>query len=82
MTVYIDDAFIPYGRMKMCHMVADSEEELHEMADKIGMKRKWFQEGKVPHYDVSKGKRELAIELGVTEITTKELVEMFIGKRQ
>lgn len=43
MTVYIDDAYLPYGRMKMCHMIADTEEELHQTALRIGMKRSWFQ---------------------------------------
>lgn len=76
MPVYVDDVFIPYGRMKMCHMIADTEEELHEMADKIGMRRAWFQAGNRPHYDVSKGKRKLAVENGAIEITIKELVAM------
>ena len=43
MTVFIDNANIPYKRMIMCHMVADTLEELHIMADAIGVKRKWFQ---------------------------------------
>ena len=74
MTVYVDNVFIPYGRMKMCHMIADTEEELHEMADKIGMQRAWFQAGSRPHYDISKSRRILAIEHGAIEITIKELV--------
>jgi len=74
--VYVDDVFIPHGRMKMCHMIADTEEELHEMADKIGMRRTWFQSESRPHYDVSKSKRILAIENGAIEITIKELVAM------
>ena len=74
MPVYVDDVFIPFGRMKMCHMIADTEEELHEMAGKIGMKREWFQSGFRPHYDVSKSKRKLAIESGAVEVTVQELV--------
>ncbi len=38
MTVYVDDMKVKYGRMIMCHMVADTINELHEMADKIGIK--------------------------------------------
>ena len=76
MPVYVDDVFIPFGRMKMCHMIADTEEELHEMASRIGMKREWFQEGSRPHYDVSMGKRKLAVECGVIEITAGEIVKL------
>lgn len=74
MSVYVDDVFIPYGRMKMCHMIADTEDELHDMAARIGMKRKWFQGGDRPHYDVSMSRRKLAVEQGAVEITIKELV--------
>lgn len=81
MPVYIDDVFIPYGRMKMCHMIADTEEELHNMANKIGMRREWYQTGNYPHYDVSKSKRVLAIELGAIEITTRELVTHIQNRR-
>lgn len=77
MTVYIDNAFLPYGRMLMCHMIADTEEELHKMAEKIGIERRWYQsKSSVPHYDVSKGKRILAIALGAQEVTSKELVKI------
>ncbi|MBA7526217.1 hypothetical protein ES705_18378 [subsurface metagenome] len=74
MPVYVDDMFIPFGRMKMCHMAADTEEELHAMADRIGMKREWFQEGSIPHYDVSMSRRKLAVEHGAVEVTVRELV--------
>ena len=47
MTVYVDDMYrYPmgrYGRMKMSHLVADSEAELLAMADKIGLARRWIQ---------------------------------------
>lgn len=41
--VYVDTYNAKYGRMTMCHMMADSEEELLTMADTIGVKRKWLQ---------------------------------------
>lgn len=40
MAVYVDDMYIiplgQFGNMKMSHMIADTKEELLEMADKIG----------------------------------------------
>ena len=76
MSVYVDKARHPYRRMIMCHMIADTEEELHQMADKIGVKRKWFQKhSSFPHYDICKTKRKLAVENGAIEVTPKELVK-------
>lgn len=73
MTVYVDNMHeFPIGkykRMKMCHMVADTLIELDEMAEKIGINRKWFQGD---HYDICKSKRELAINNGAKEITMRE----------
>lgn len=43
MTVYVDNMKTSYGCMKMCHMAADSNQELLEMVDKIGVSKKWIQ---------------------------------------
>lgn len=43
MSVFVDDARLPYGRMLMCHMWADTLDELLGMADRIGVKRRWLQ---------------------------------------
>ena len=52
--------------MKMSHMIADTEAELHAMAARIGVARRWYQGD---HYDVSLGKRALAVKAGAIEIT-------------
>ena len=54
----------------MCHMVADTESELHEMAGRIGVARKWYQGD---HYDIALSKRAIAVSLGAVEITWREL---------
>ena len=78
MAVYVDDAFIPFRRMKMCHMVADTVEELHEMAEKLGL-RKWFQKDpRMPHYDICKSKREEAVALGAREISYRWDLTRFV----
>lgn len=74
--VYIDDAKIPYRGMLMCHMFADSIEELHKMADKIGLRRSWFQRGsRLEHYDVCLSKRALAVRHGAILVDTKWVKE-------
>jgi hypothetical protein len=74
MTVYVDDMNSSYGRMKMCHMIADTDEELHAMADTIGVARKWHQ---APprhdsHYDIASSKKALAIVAGAVSITWRQ----------
>ena len=74
MTVYVGPSIYPYGRMIMCHMAADSLEELHEMASKIGVRR-WFQDGFRPHYDICKSKRKTAISFGAIDSDEKTIIE-------
>ena len=76
MTVYVDDAKNPYGRMKMSHMIADSLDELHRMATKIGIQLRHFQDKDIPHYDVCQSKKKLAMQLGAVEVSSQELVRI------
>lgn len=82
MTVYVDDMYKStmgqFGRMKMSHMIADTEEELHTMADKIGVARKWYQGN---HYDIAMSKREEAIAFGAKEITLRQCSMMSRNRR-
>lgn len=76
MAVYVDSGKITYRRMKMCHMMADSLDELHAMADKIGINRKWFQPESSPHYDICQSKKALAIKHGAIEADRNKIVEL------
>lgn len=80
MSVYVDRSIYGYGRMIMCHLIADTPEELHEMAAKIGVARKWFQDPQTmnvsfPHYDIAKSKRALAVAAGAVECDRRAFVE-------
>lgn len=78
MSVYVDRAIWNYGRMTMCHMIADSPEELHAMADCIGVARRWFQQppkASFWHYDIAKSKRALAVAAGAIECDRNAFVE-------
>lgn len=82
MGVYVDKEQNPFGRMKMCHMLADTEEELHAMAKRIGMRREWFQPKSSPHYDVCLSRRAKAIEFGAKEIGREETVALIRKLRE
>lgn len=70
MAVYADDMNAKFGRMTMCHMFADSTEELLAMADKIGVQRKWLQHPHTirEHFDICLSKKAKAIQFGASEI--------------
>lgn len=85
MTVYVDDMKAEFGRMKMCHMLADSDEELHAMADAIGVARKWWQspaKTSGSHYDIALSKRALAVAAGAVEITLRQAAAMNARRRK
>lgn len=59
------------------HMVAtESEEELHKFAQKMGLKRKWFQtSGRFPHYDLTtKRKINQALAAGAKQVPIKDIM--------
>jgi hypothetical protein len=86
MAVYVDDMYLTplgrYGRMKMSHMIADTTEELLQMADKIGVARKWLQyPGHFKeHFDIAFSMRTKAIEAGAIPITMRELSEKIVAR--
>lgn len=83
MTVYVDDMRAAVGRMVMCHMIADSTEELLAMADRIGVSRRWLQKAGTTHehFDISLTKRAAAVAAGAREITMAELGAILVTRR-
>lgn len=84
MTVYVDPLFEATPRTaqarahgkKWCHMTVgygDDLEELHRMAESIGLKRKYFQSHAwYPHYDLIPSKRRLAVSKGAVSISNDD----------
>lgn len=79
--VYVDPlmnhGWLMYGRnIPNCHLFADTIDELHVFALKIGMKIEWFQDKKkLPHYDLTPDRRARAVRAGAREVSKYELVE-------
>jgi hypothetical protein len=72
-----------FGRMVMCHMIADTDEELHAMADRIGVARKWHQDTlSGSHYDIALSKRALAVKAGAVEVIFRQAGAMCAIRRE
>jgi hypothetical protein len=86
MPVYVDDMFRyamglyrRRGRSyRMSHMISDTDNELHAMAQRIGVNRKWHQGD---HYDITMTKRKLAIKHGAIPITLRICAIMIANRR-
>jgi len=80
--VYVDNARLPYGRMVMCHMMADTGWELSLMLDQIGVPEKWIQKRGTwrEHADICLAKRALAIRCGALKVSSRNLARLLKTK--
>lgn len=82
MAVYVDDMFKSrLGRFRgyrMSHMVADSHDELMEMAERLGLKPQWIQNPgtRKEHFDIPEDKRVEAIRHGAVAVSMRDLVRI------
>ncbi len=76
MAVYVNKLRRRFGGLMLCHLLADTEQELHAMAVRLGLDRCLFQPGDLPHYDISPGKRALALATGAVEIDRRQLAKL------
>lgn len=75
--VYIDDAGVSkYGR-GWFHLTADSLDELHAFAVRIGLPARAFHRGaRHPHYDVTAAQRLSALRSGARAVSPREVVRI------
>ncbi|MGB3500004.1 MAG: DUF4031 domain-containing protein [Mesorhizobium sp.] len=79
MAVYVDDPIWPHAGRLWCHMLADSEDELHAFAARLGLKRSSYQGPPVtknPHYDLTAFERNRALRIGAVAVTRHEIVQI------
>lgn len=86
MTVYVDqirtydmNQIKPPARRwgtRWCHMTADTLDELHAFAKKLGLSASYYQPHRLEmlcHYDLTPGRRQMAIKKGAVPRTLDEL---------
>lgn len=72
MAVLVDEARWPWRGRRWAHLVSDSNyDELHELAQSIGLRRIGFQGD---HYDVDETDRARALAAGAVPVNSRELV--------
>ena len=70
MAVYVDDAVFPWRGRRWAHLMADSLDELHAFAERLGIPRRAFQDRHSgAHYDVDTALRAEALRLGAVAIS-------------
>jgi hypothetical protein len=80
MAVYVDDAIWHRHGRTWCHLLADSEDELHRFARAIGLHRMSYQgppKTSAPHYDLTSYERRLAIRRGAVVCDRAAIVTIF-----
>jgi hypothetical protein len=71
-TCLVDECRWPWRGRLWCHLVSDRDlDELHAMADAVGVPRRSFQGD---HYDLHEDARTEALALGAVAVTSRELV--------
>ena len=67
---------------EFCHLLADERAELHEMADRLGMPRRFFQDHPWRwHYDLPSHLRPDAVRFGAIEIELRAVGRLLRDRR-
>jgi hypothetical protein len=61
---------------------ADTLEELHAFAARLGLRREWFQVRSTPHYDLTSGRAASATKLGAVTLDRRTFVRRLRANRE
>jgi hypothetical protein len=90
MTVYVDE-LLNFGwklrgrEVASCHLFTDQVDlsELHDLAERIGMQRAWFQVSRTaPHYDRTAARRRAAIDAGAVAVDRRQASTIWRARRE
>ena len=72
--IYIDTLqSYPGKRKKYAHMMADTLSELHEFAERIGVKKHFFHKD---HYDIREFEYNIVAHAGAKVVRPRELIDL------
>lgn len=86
MTVRVDELKVWPTKIRCfkggsAHLTADNIVDLHLFAAKLGLRREWFQDGRIPHYDLTPAKHALALALGAVFVSARDQARARIAAR-
>jgi Protein of unknown function (DUF4031) len=77
LAVYVDEPVWEWRGRRWCHLLADTEEELHAFAAELGLRRAWFQHKPErpwqDHYDLPEEVRREAVRAGAVEVDMRQV---------
>ncbi len=77
MAILVDTPIWPFRGRVWCHLVSDtSYDELHALAEQLGIPRRGFQGD---HYDLPAEMRDAAIALGAEPVEGRELITRLLA---
>lgn len=90
MAIYVDSleswGWVLRGRqVRSCHMFTDAVdlEQLHLFAERIGMRRAWFQDHRIaPHYDLTPSRRAAAVLHGAIAVGRRDASNIWRTRRE
>jgi hypothetical protein len=85
LAVYVDQPVWEWRGRHWCHLLADTDEELHTLAAALGLKRQWFQHSPErpwkDHYDIPDELRGEALRAGAVEVDLRHVAAHLRARR-
>jgi hypothetical protein len=86
LAIYVDSRSWNWRGELWGHLIADSTEELHLFAARLGLQHDWYQGGaKYPHYDLTLTIRANAIAFGAIQLNGRAFIDkarLAVGNRE
>jgi hypothetical protein len=86
LAVYVDEPVWEWRGRRWCHLLADTDEELHVFAAALGLKRAWFpRRPAMPwkdHYDIPDELRAEAVLAGAVEVDLRHVAAHVRARRE
>lgn len=73
--MYVDEGYINFHRESMSLLVADTDEELHEMAGWLGLQKAIFSVGRAHYYSINSELRDKALMRGAILVDRKVILD-------